>query len=552
MEALSEWPWVSSWHVSVELRGATLSSVLDRVEWNGENLLPSASGVAASSSSSSSSASSASSSASSSSSSWQRKAEQVVRVRGTLEDLRGCDLELTPSRAFAGVLRASLVYVFDSTDSMRRVEVVTSVGVRWKLTAGPVSLRSVILVNESLRLSMRDTLSMALRRAAVSPELSAALASIGSGPASGWSSSKFEVERVDMWVSDSSTSALAYRVAHNVSSAEEGTEQHAGDVAHGVVWSPWQKNSSVIGASASWCSSADVVLLQKPDVAQSIVVHTNVSFLDPSSLLAVLVRVEHEVVSVAHPRSVLPASLTTPLLLDVEQGDVVSVHVDRDGAMEALSEWPWVSSWHVSVELRGATLSSVLDRVEWNGENLLPSASGVAASSSSSSSSASSSGVVVVVKLAKEGGASRASARDAGRSTWMRLGADAVARICRCAACVAGVRVRLDGLDAPRGGGDLGGCAVEVDGRSGVASFGDLGERVAAAVDARHVVDGVAPRGGVARAICSVGVYRLWSGIWLVVVQVRGGARGHVGVGQLDKCAGVPCGAQRVKRGRRH
>ncbi|GLE09684.1 hypothetical protein PINS_up021455 [Pythium insidiosum] len=153
-----------------------------------------------------------------------------------------------------------------------------------------------------------------------------------------------------MWVSDSSTSALAYRVAHNVSSAEEGTEQHAGDVAHGVVWSPWQKNSSVIGASASWCSSADVVLLQKPDVAQSIVVHTNVSFLDPSSLLAVLVRVEHEV-------------------------------------------------------LRGATLSSVLDRVEWNGENLLPSASGVAASSSSVIVVGVVVGVVVVVKLAKEGGA---------------------------------------------------------------------------------------------------------------------------------------------------
>ncbi|GLE09683.1 hypothetical protein PINS_up021454 [Pythium insidiosum] len=102
------------------------------------------------------------------------------------------------------------------------------------MSSAPVTVKTLIFVNESLRLSMRDTLSMALRRAAVSPELSAALASIGSGPASGWSSSKFEVERVDMWVSDSSTSALAYRVAHNVSSAEEGTEQHAGDVAHAL------------------------------------------------------------------------------------------------------------------------------------------------------------------------------------------------------------------------------------------------------------------------------------------------------------------------------
>jgi hypothetical protein len=47
--------------------------------------------------------------------------------------------------------------------------------------------------------------------------------------------------------------------------------------------------------------------------------------MDPVSLMSVKVLVVHEVSSIAHPRSVVPSVLSSPVVLDAEQGETVTV-----------------------------------------------------------------------------------------------------------------------------------------------------------------------------------------------------------------------------------
>jgi hypothetical protein len=135
----------------------------------------------------------------------------------------------------------------------------TSIGIRWKMTVGPVVLLSLVFTGESTRLSLDDVASVALRRSlSVAPQ-----------------SSHLVVQSVLMrLVTSSTTSTLMHRSG---------------------VGSQWNMTSVVPGSGVSWMRSTEVMLIQKPNVAQTMRVKTSVNLLDPKSLLSVLVYVEHEV-----------------------------------------------------------------------------------------------------------------------------------------------------------------------------------------------------------------------------------------------------------------
>uniref|UniRef100_H3H096 Uncharacterized protein n=1 Tax=Phytophthora ramorum TaxID=164328 RepID=H3H096_PHYRM len=186
----------------------------------------------------------------------------------------------------------------------------------------PVQLQADVFTTQTMPLSPRQTVSVALSRA------SALL-----------TGARLGVQGVSMAVPRWSDFALLHRV-------DSGRE--------------WVVSGELQSSDVSWLKAAEVVLAPRTAKSQTVTVSTNVTLVDSVSSRSVVVEVSHVVRSIPDPRSLVSAAMLEPVVVESTEDEAALVSM---GALDVFGESldsaaVWLEYWSVDVEVRGRDLGA--------------------------------------------------------------------------------------------------------------------------------------------------------------------------------------------------